>query len=146
MEHFFTLEIIFRFFLATILGAIIGSERSFFKKQAGVRTFALVSLSAALFSYLGVSIDDVSKSRVLSNIVVGVGFLGAGVIFLSEQKIVGLTTAAALWITTAIGASVGLGFYIEAIFSTILSLIILLGFYKIEYFIRKESEHIQNNE
>jgi putative Mg2+ transporter-C (MgtC) family protein len=131
-------EIIYRLFFAAALGAFIGAERSFFKKQAGLRTFALVALASALFTYLGSSIEPQAPSRVLANIVVGIGFLGAGLIFLHEEKIVGLTTAAALWVTTAIGSAIGLGYYVEGIWVTVLSLIILCVFTYIERLIRKE--------
>ena len=131
-------EIIYRLFFAACLGAFIGAERSFFKKQAGLRTFALVALASALFAYLGSTLEPNNPSRVLANIVVGVGFLGAGLIFLHEEKIIGLTTAAALWATTAIGSAIGLGYYFEGIWVTVLSLIILWLFTYIERLIRKE--------
>jgi len=131
-------EIIYRLFFAAILGSVIGAERSFFKKQAGLRTFALVALASALFVYLGSSIESQNPSRVLANIVVGIGFLGTGLIFLHEEKIIGLTTAAALWVTTAIGSAIGLGYYLEGIWVTVLSLIILWLFTYIERLIRKE--------
>lgn len=132
------IEILYRFFLAAAFGAFIGAERSFFKKQAGLRTFALVSLGAALFAYLGNLIEPNNPSRVLANLAVGIGFLGAGLIFLHEEKIIGLTTAAALWITTAIGGAVGLGYYLESFFVTILTLIILTILTYIEKYIRKD--------
>ena len=132
------LEIFYRLFLAMILGSFIGAERSFFKKQAGLRTFALVSLGSALFAYLGSIIEPNGSSRVLANLVVGIGFLGAGLIFLHEEKIIGLTTAAALWVTTAIGASIGLGFYFEGFLVTVLALIILTIATYLERLIRKD--------
>ena len=134
------LEILYRLFLAAALGAFIGIERSFFKKQAGVRTFALVALGSALFAYLGSLLEPNNPSRVLANLVVGIGFLGAGLIFIHQEKIIGLTTAAALWVTTAIGASVGLGFYFEGFFATILTLIILTLVTYFEKYIRKDED------
>ncbi len=131
-------EIIYRLFLAAVLGGFIGAERSFFKKQAGLRTFALVALGAALFAYLGSQIESINPSRVLANLAVGIGFLGAGLIFLHEEKIIGLTTAAALWVTTAIGGAVGLGYYFEGFLTTILSLIILTLATYLEKIVRKE--------
>ena len=140
MESFLAInwEIVYRLLLAAMLGAFIGAERSFFKKQAGLRTFALVALGAALFSYLGSTLEPQNPSRVLANIVVGIGFLGAGLIFLHEEKVIGLTTAAALWVTTAIGSAIGLGYYFEGFWVTILSLIILWALTYIERLIRKE--------
>lgn len=134
------LEIIYRLFLAAILGGLIGIERSFFKKQAGLRTFALVALGSALFAYLGMNIEPDDPSRVLANLVVGIGFLGAGLIFLHEEKIIGLTTAAALWTTTAIGAAIGIGYYLEGIFVTILTLTILTIWTYLEKYIRQDDK------
>jgi len=138
------LEIIYRFFLASILGGIIGAERSFFKKQAGLRTFSLVALAACLFSYLGYKysfLDPASTSRIIANLVVGIGFLGAGLIFLKEEKILGLTTAAALWVTAAIGGAVGLGFYFEAFLTTVITVMILTLWHYIEEFIKKDKKN-----
>lgn len=132
------IEIIYRLFLAASLGAIIGAERSFFRKQAGLRTFALVALGAALFSYLGISLEPTNPTRVLANLVVGIGFLGAGLIFLHEEKVIGLTTAAALWVTTAIGAAIGAGYYFEGFLVTILTVLILWSLTYIERIIRKD--------
>ena len=136
------LEIIYKFVLASILGGIIGAERSFFKKQAGLRTFSLVALGACLFSYLGYSLEEPSSvSRIIANLVVGIGFLGAGLIFLKEEKILGLTTAAALWVTAAIGGAVCLGFYFEAFLTTIITVIILTLWHYIEEFIKRNENN-----
>jgi len=130
------IEIIYKLFLGSILGALIGAERSFFKKQAGLRTFALVGLGATLFSLMATKFALDSASRILANIVLGIGFLGAGIIFYHEEKIVGATTAASLWTTAAIGAAVGQGFYLEAFTTTILVILILSIFPLIEERIR----------
>jgi len=140
MLDFYYLETIFRFILSALLGGIIGAERSFFRKQAGLRTFALVSLGACLFAFLGFKLsanDPTNTARIISNLIVGIGFLGAGVIFLQEEKVFGLTTAAALWVTTAIGGAVGLGYYFEAILTTLLTLVILTLWYYLEKYIKK---------
>lgn len=131
------IEIIYRFFLALSLGALIGLERSFFKKHVGLRTFALVSLGASLFAYLGINLEPNSPTRVLANIVSGIGFLGVGLIFFHEEKIVGLTTAAAIWVTAAIGAAIGAGFYFEGFLITILTVFILWLLTYLEMLIRK---------
>ncbi|GIW65229.1 MAG: hypothetical protein KatS3mg093_208 [Candidatus Parcubacteria bacterium] len=132
-------SIILKFIFSMILGALIGAERSLIGKQAGLRTFALVSLGACLFTYLGLSLEPSNPSRVLSNLVVGISFLGAGVIFIHQEKVIGLTTAASLWTTTAIGAAVGMGFLKEAIFVTLLTLFILWLLTYIEKFIRRDN-------
>jgi putative Mg2+ transporter-C (MgtC) family protein len=123
-----------RLILAVILGALIGIERELLKKTAGIRTHALVSLGACLFTSIsafafkefGGAIDP---SRIPSNIVVGIGFLGAGVIIFHQSKLQGITTAAGLWVAGAIGMAVGFGFNLVAIFTTFLTLLVftLLG-------------------
>lgn len=128
------LDIIFRLVIAAILGAILGFEREYVGKSAGLRTYMLVSMGSALFTilsaegfgeYVGVTAFD--PSRIVSQIVVGVGFIGAGLIIFQEKenRIRGLTTAAGLWVVAAIGAAVGLRFYSEAVFLTIFIVIIL---------------------
>lgn len=134
------LEIVYRLFLAASLGAFIGLERTLFKKQAGLRTFALVALGSALFAYLGSVLEPDNPSRVLANLVVGIGFLGAGLIFLHEEKVVGLTTSAALWVTSAIGAAIGVGYYLEGFFVTILTIFILWIVFYIEKLIRRNED------
>lgn len=115
--------------LATALGALIGLEREWARKEAGTRTFSMISLGSALFiiisrlsfdKYLGVSSLD--SSRILGWIIVGIGFLGAGIIIFRTQEGVvrNLTTAAMMWVTAAIGATVGLGLYWLTIFTAFL--------------------------
>lgn len=131
------IEIIYRLILGATLGALIGVERSLFKKQAGMRTFALVSLGATLFSLSATYFSIDSGVRILANIVLGIGFLGAGLIFSKNEHIYGITTAAALWVTAGIGMAIGQGFYLEAFITTILVLIILAILPLIENKIRK---------
>jgi len=130
-------ETIFQLFLALILGGLIGLEREFVKREAGLRTFILVCLGATLFTLVafyssksliekpGVHFDP---SRIIGQIVLGIGFLGAGLIIFREARIEGLTTAAALWITAAIGAAIGAGFYFLATFTALLTILTLIGF------------------
>jgi len=120
-----TIEIIYRLILAAVLGAIIGAERSFFHKQVGLRTFALVCLGSALFSLVALKIPIESGSRILANIVIGIGFLGGSLVYFHQDKLQGATTAAALWLTSALGAYIGLGYYLEVFVTVFLVLIIL---------------------
>ena len=107
------LRIIFRLAVAAFLGGIIGVQRERAGKQAGLRTHMLVALGAALFIVApieyGMSIEDIS--RIIQGLVAGIGFLGAGAILklADEQQIKGLTSAAGLWLTAAIGVAAGLG-------------------------------------
>lgn len=126
--------------VAALLGGVIGFEREYTGKSAGLRTYALVSLGACLFSLLSmafVGLPSFDPARVLSQIVVGVGFLGAGLIIVQGSKVRGLTTAAGLWVTAAIGAAVGLRLYFIAAISVILTLLILWGLRKIETWLAK---------
>lgn len=129
-------QIIIQTILALILGALIGLEREWKRKEAGLQTYSLVSLGACLFTIicfelatisLGENIVQVDLSRVIQAVAIGIGFLGAGVIFQRPSKIEGLTTAAGLWTTAAIGIAVGTQLYFLAIFSTILAIGILFG-------------------
>jgi putative Mg2+ transporter-C (MgtC) family protein len=122
-------HVIIRLLAAALLGAIVGIQRQTTRKPAGLRTHMLVSLATAAFvvacSGAGMSSDGVS--RVIQGIVTGIGFIGAGSILkLSEQhEIRGLTTAASVWMTAAIGVTVGLGSLGIALMLTTLALIIL---------------------
>ena len=111
------LEMVLRFLLATGLGAAIGYQRERAGKTAGVRTHMLVSCGAALFtlaSIYGFGGADVDVSRVAAGVVVGVGFIGGGVIFRGArgEEVAGLTTAATIWVTAAIGLAAGAGMYL----------------------------------
>lgn len=118
-----------RLLIAAVLGGLLGYERESKGKTAGMRTHMLVALGSALFILIpqqaGVSVGDVS--RVLQGLVAGIGFIGGGAILnLKEQREVkGLTTAAGIWLTAAIGVAAGMGREVLAILSTALALVIL---------------------
>ncbi len=117
------LETILRFLLAAALGAGIGYQRERAGKAAGLRTHILVSSGAALFtlvSIYGFSGAVVDISRVAAGVVVGIGFIGAGVILRGqrEKEVAGLTTAATIWITAAIGLAAGTGMYLISVIAT----------------------------
>ncbi len=122
-------RITLRLVLAAVLGGILGYERELKARSAGVRTHMLVAVGAALFVVgplqSGIPLPDMS--RVLQGIVQGIGFLGAGAIIVraSQHKIQGLTTAANIWATAAIGIVAGLGLEATAVLSTVIVLIIL---------------------
>jgi putative Mg2+ transporter-C (MgtC) family protein len=124
-------EVFFQLILAVILGGVIGLERELKKKGAGLRTYSLVSLGSCLFSLVAFSLANLKildPSPILIAIAVGMGFIGAGAIFRGETQIFGLTTAAGLWTTAAIGFAIGAKFYSLAVFSTVLVLIIFYFF------------------
>ena len=132
-------DLMLRLTFALILGLAIGSERSRVGKRAGMRTYGLVSLGACLFIVMsGVVATKYAETfvfdplRVASQIVVGIGFLGAGVIFVQRQVLTGLTTAAGLWVVAAIGASCGYGLYLIASYVTFLVLFVFEALWYIE--------------
>lgn len=140
-------QIIFQTVLALILGALIGLEREYKKKEAGLQTYSLVSLGACLLTlislelvnlYSGESNVGIDPSRIIQAVAIGIGFIGAGVIFQRPSRIEGLTTAAGLWTTAAIGIAVGIGLYFLAIFGAFLAILILFGFGFLERKIFKE--------
>ncbi len=114
--------------LAIFLGGILGWQRERWGKSAGPRTHALVCAGSALFTVLSVSGFGLGSdaSRVASQIVVGIGFLGAGIILHRENRVEGLTTAAGLWAAAAIGMALGVRFYILATCSAFLMLFLLM--------------------
>ena len=134
------LQIVFQLFLAVVLGGLIGIERKQQERMAGLRTFALVSLAGALFTILSFGLMDISYSqpvsfdpiRIIQSIAIGFGFLGGGIIIYRRFQLEGFTTAVALWITAAIGISVGLEFYFLAVLVTLFVIVILSGFRQIE--------------
>jgi len=118
--------IVIKLVVATILGLLIGFERSIHNKPAGMRTHSLVCVGSALFTIISISIIGGDPSRVAAGIVTGIGFLGAGMIFKEENKIKGLTTAAEVWVMGAIGISVGIGYYFAALATTLIVIFILI--------------------
>ena len=124
------LIVLLRVFAAVLLGAVVGIEREQAGKPAGLRTHMLVSLGTAIVVIAcqdsGMSLDGLS--RVIQGIVTGIGFIGAGTILKlnEEREIQGLTTAAGLWMTAAIGVAVGLGILGVAVIGTLVTLLILV--------------------
>jgi len=112
--------------LSALLGALIGYERERAAKPAGLRTHILLSMGATLFTILSYeAFPGSDPARIAANIITGIGFIGAGVIIQQERKVVGVTTAASLWITTAIGMAVGTGYYFLSIVASLISFIVL---------------------
>lgn len=123
-------EMILRLIAAVVLGAIVGLERELVGKEAGIRTNILVAAGAAIFTMVGLNLpylislseihllDVIARNSgflsIIANIVVGIGFLGAGIIFRDEHRVHGLTTAAAVWFTAALGILAGVGLTIFA--------------------------------
>lgn len=128
--------VLLRLILALLLGSVIGAEREIRVHEAGMRTMALVSLGACLFQvisitgfadFMGLPHIQVDPSRVASYVVAGIGFLGAGSIFRTQDRVKGLTTAATIWTVAAIGLAAGCGLLLEALAATLLTLVVLIG-------------------
>ena len=160
MENIFldsvTVGIILKLFVALSLGMIIGTERVWAHKTAGMRTYALVSMGSALFVvisnemikfYSGFS--GMNPLMIVSQIVVGIGFLGAGIIFNKDSKLVGLTTATGLWVSAGIGMACGVGLYSIAVVATTLTLFIFIVLWFIEERLKKskyfKEDHIESS-
>ena len=121
-----SLEIVMRVGLAFLLGGLIGWERERHGGiSAGIRTYGAISLGACVFGVLSLSLAGADPSRIAAQIVTGVGFLGGGVIFRQGDYVSGLTTAATLWATAAVGLSVSFGFYMVGFLTSILIFLLL---------------------
>lgn len=132
-------EIIMRLVVATVLGAVLGLERSLAGKQAGMRTYALVALGSALFTVVGVvasyqltNFPGVDPLRIASSIAVGIGFIGAGLITFTREHHAELTTASGIWVAAAMGIAAGFGYYAIALAAMILGILILALLLRIE--------------
>lgn len=132
----FQMEIILQLLLAGALGGLIGLEREYKRKEAGLQTYSLVAIGSCIFTVVGFAAFrlvrnqtgiDFDPGRIIQAVAIGIGFVGAGVIFRRPSQIEGLTTAAGLWATAAIGIAIGIRLYPLAIFSTFLALGILAG-------------------
>lgn len=135
-----------RLILAAILGAVIGIEREINNRAAGFRTHIIVSVGACLIMLIG--IDGIGKfssdtardtARIAGQVISGIGFLGAGTILQKKNAVTGLTTAATLWLSAAIGLAVGIGYYEGAIIATVICLVTLISLNKISDLINKKT-------
>ena len=151
MEQFFAQngDFIIKLVVAVAMGVMIGAERLLVHKEAGVKTHALVSLGAAMFVIISEilhvkygAVTGFDPTRIASQIIVGIGFLGAGSIVLRGSHLLGLTTAGGLWVTAAIGMAAGFGMYSLAMIATVLVLFIFIAMNIIEKPLRKMSDQI----
>ncbi|OLD91166.1 MAG: hypothetical protein AUG96_01155 [Chloroflexi bacterium 13_1_20CM_4_66_15] len=135
-----------RLVIALVLGAVVGLERERQERAAGLRTVTMVSLGSCLFTIVGAyGFSQTDPSRVAAQIVTGIGFLGAGTIFLRKDLVRGLTTAATIWAVAAIGMAAGTARYFEAVFTTLLILAVLMVLKPIEKrFFKRPSEATVN--
>lgn len=114
------------------IGGLIGAEREFRSKSAGFRTMILICLGSFLFTTYSIHISGSSSDRIASNIVTGIGFIGGGVIFKSDNRINGITTAATIWAVAALGMGIADGAYTSVLISTVVIIASLLLLTKLE--------------
>jgi putative Mg2+ transporter-C (MgtC) family protein len=127
--------------MAVLIGGLIGGEREFRVKAAGFRTIILITVGSTLFTIFSMSIDpEHSRTAIAGNIVQGIGFLGAGAIIRDGGRIGGLTTAATIWLSAAMGMGIGAGEFNLVLPSTMAVLVILLVFPRLEHWIHRISE------
>ncbi|MBI3162958.1 MAG: MgtC/SapB family protein [Chloroflexi bacterium] len=127
--------------MAVIAGGLIGAEREYQDKAAGFRTITLITIGSTLFTIFSISLDPgFTRTRVAANIVTGIGFLGAGAIVREGGRVGGLTTAATIWLSAALGMGIGAGELLFSTAATVITLIILLGFPYIEAIIDRRRE------
>ena len=142
MSDALKLVLLLKLLLATLLGGAIGFEREIAGKPAGLRTNILICVGAALFTHLSISIAQIGftpdgrpygdTTRIAAQIVSGIGFLGAGAILHAHGAVVGLTTAATIWVVAAVGAAIGAGAYVEGVGTSVLIILVLVGLRPVE--------------
>ena len=127
IESNYEIMVFFKIIGSIIVGFAIGFFRR--NRPAGIRTFTLICLGATLFTITSISslLGDADPSRVIASIVTGIGFLGVGVIWKANDKLIGMTTAATIWVSAAIGIQIGLGEWFIAIMGTLAIVLVLLS-------------------
>lgn len=152
---FSPLDIIVRLLLITVLAGVIGLEREHLKKPAGIRTNILVGLGSTLVMILSMQLQFTSPSlgidpgRIAGQVITGIGFLGAGAIIRDRGGVHGLTTAATIWVVSAIGLAVGMGFYQAALITAFFTLITLFILGRLEHHpdpTKNSDQNTQNND
>ena len=137
----FKLELMLQLGLAALLGGAIGLERELGGKPAGLRTNILICIGSVLYTHLSIAMvgGATDPTRVAGQIVTGVGFIGAGTILHARGAVVGLTSAATIWVVAAIGVALGSGFYLEGIGTTVVVLAVLAGLGRAEKLVQRQS-------
>jgi len=131
-------EMLVRLLLAVLWGGMVGAEREYRGKSAGFRTMITISMGSCFFTMMSIGIGSPGNpDRIASNIVTGIGFLGAGVIFRGENTVNGITTAASIWAVAAVGMGIGSGYYWASAYASILILIVLAVLPRLETIIDK---------
>ena len=132
-------EDIYKLLISFLLGAVIGMEREYRSKSAGLRTLILIAVGSTLFTIISIRTGP-DAGRIAANIVTGIGFLGAGIIFREDSRVVGLTTAAIVWVTAALGMGIGAGMYAVSLGSFIIAGLSLVILTPVQKLIRRKSQ------
>lgn len=133
------IDVVIRLVLIAVISGIVGLEREHLKKPAGLRTNMLVGIGSTLIMIIALHLNDllpnssIDPGRLAGQVVTGIGFLGAGAIIRGKTSVHGLTTAASIWVVSAIGLAVGVGYYFAAIVAAIVMLIALFIFGRMEH-------------
>ena len=135
------LDYVLRLLLSAALGAVIGLEREYRRKPAGLRTNILIAIGSCLFTILSLTLTagTPDQSRVAGQIVTGIGFLGGGAILRNRDTVHGMTTAATIWVNAAIGVAAGTGQYLLAISTVALTLVVLVVLPPVEIYFEKRA-------
>ncbi|MEA5458137.1 MgtC/SapB family protein [Arcicella sp. LKC2W] len=137
-EHIFYNDDFIKILASTAVGALVGLEREYRSKSAGLRTFTLISVGCTIFTILSEKMGiTTSPDRIAANVVTGIGFLGAGVIFKMDDRVKGLTTATIIWVTASLGMAIGDGHILLSFLGTIVVYIVLGLFVKLEVIMEK---------
>jgi putative Mg2+ transporter-C (MgtC) family protein len=129
-------EDVYKLLIALLLGGLIGAEREYHSKSAGFRTIILITLGSTIFTLLSYKLGGTENTwRIAANIVTGIGFLGAGVIFKEENRVSGLTTATIIWVAAALGMCIGSGYFSLAWLIFALIMIVLIVFKYLQLYI-----------
>lgn len=135
----FRLDLMLQLGLATLLGGAIGLERELGGKPAGLRTNILICMGSVLFTKLSLALAGPDPSRIAAQIVTGVGFIGAGTILHARGAVVGLTSAATIWVVAAIGMALGARLHLEAVGTTLIVIVVLQGLGRIERLVERHA-------
>ncbi len=150
MVEIFRLDLMLQIGLATLLGGAIGLERELGGKPAGLRTNILICIGSVLYTHLSLAMLTAGSggiplgtdtTRVAAQIVTGVGFIGAGTILHARGAVVGLTSAATIWVVAAIGVALGSGYYREGVGTTLAVIVVLAGLGRVETLVERHSMH-----
>ncbi|PWK22659.1 putative Mg2+ transporter-C (MgtC) family protein [Arcicella aurantiaca] len=137
-EHIFYNDDFIKILASTAVGALVGLEREYRSKSAGLRTFTLISVGCTIFTILSEKMGmKASPDRIAANVVTGIGFLGAGVIFKMDDRVKGLTTATIIWVTASLGMAIGDGHILLSFLGTTVVYVVLGLFVKLEVIMEK---------